>query len=231
MKNRFGIVLILLLFMCLVSVSQAVQTFTDLPSFESALSNMVTTITFEGIASGGGQANAVNLVGNEFPDITLIPGPGADGLFVGIPDSTIPGGNLVDFFAADFFPTSGDAVFSPDAYSDPPEGTLIVDFDVPRTGVGVFFLDVESAISSIEAFDGPGGTGNSIAKVTLQNMGDDSQAFAGIVADDIRSAVLIIGGSNDGVGMDDLCYGPVPEPATLLLLGLGGLTVLRKRRA
>jgi hypothetical protein len=171
------------------------------------------TIDFEGIATEGGQAGAVNLNGNEFPGIVLSPGPGADGLFVGIPDSSIAGGNNVNFFAADFFPTSGIAVFSPDKDPSPgspsPDGTLIVDFDNPTTGVGAYFLDVEGFPSSIEAFDGAGGTGASLGKVTLQNQGDNSQAFAGITADNIRSAVLVLGGNGDGVGLDDLCFGLV----------------------
>ncbi len=185
------------------------DTFTDRAAFEAAV-GAVKTIDFEGIATVGGQAGAVNLVGNEFTDITLTAGPGADGLFVGIPDVTIPGGNNASFFANDFFPTSGVAVFSPDKDPSPgspcPDGTLIVDFISPTTGVGAFFLDPEGFPSFIEAFDGPGGTGTSLGKLIVQNFPDNSQSFAGITASGIRSAVLVLGGQGDGVGIDDLCF-------------------------
>jgi len=142
--------------------------------------------------------------------ITLTAGPGADGLFVGIPDDTIPGGNNANFFAADFFPVSEEAVFSPDNYPSPnspsPDGTLIVDFDYPTSGVGAYFLDAEGFPSYIEAFDGPGGTGDSLGKLVVQGYPDNSQIFAGIAASGIRSAVLVLGGGGDGVGLDDLCF-------------------------
>src|SRR5680860_36977 len=187
------------------------QTVTDRSAFVSALKS-VTTIDFEEIAFGVGQANAVNLVGDEFSGVTLTPGAGADGLYVGIPDPSVSGGNNENFFAGDFFPTSGLAVFSPDNYpsSDspsPPNGILIVDFDYTMDGVGVFFLDAEEFPSFIEAFDGPSGTGNSLGKLIVQNKGDNSQAFAGILSSGIKSAVLGLGGGRDGVGIDDLSFG------------------------
>jgi hypothetical protein len=202
LKRVFCLILVILLIPC---GSVFGQTFTDSGAFEDAVESIV-KIDFEGIATEGGQAGAVDLVGDEFLGITLSAGTGADGLYVGIPDSSIPGGNNVNFFAADFFPTSGIAVFSPDLIGAP-VGELIVDFDTPTAGVGVYFLDVEGAVSSIEAFDGPGGSGVSLGEVTLQNQGDNSQAFAGIVADDIKSAVIIMGGGGDGVGLDDLWFG------------------------
>ena len=186
------------------------QTFTDRSAFMADL-KVVTTIDFEEIAFGVGQANAVNLEGDEFSGVTLTPGAGSDGLFVGIPDPSISGGNNENFFASDFFPTSGLAVFSPDNYpsadSPSPDGILIVDFDSYMDGVGVYFLDAEEFPSFIEAFDGPNGTGNSLGKVIVQNKGDKSQAFAGIHSSGIKSAVLGLGGGRDGVGIDDLSFG------------------------
>lgn len=190
--------------------SISAQTVTDRSTFIEAL-KAVNTIDFEGIALGVGQAYAVNLVGNEFSGVTLTAGAGADGLFVGIPDPSVPGGNNENFFAGDFFPTSGLAVFSPDNYPSPgspsPDGLLIVDFEEPTNGVGAYFLDAEEFPSFIEAFDGPSGTGNSLGKLIVQNKGDNSQAFAGILASGIKSAVLGLGGGRDGVGIDDLCFG------------------------
>lgn len=186
------------------------KTFTDRSAFTEDL-KVLTTIDFEQIAFGVGQENAVNLVGDEFSGVTLTAGAGSDGLFVGIPDPSISGGNNENFFAGDFFPTSGLAVFSPDnnpsAYSPSPNGILIVDFDSSMDGVGVFFLDAEEFPSFIEAFDGPNGTGNSLGKVIVQNKGDNSQAFAGIHSSGIKSALLGLGGGRDGVGIDDLSFG------------------------
>lgn len=196
-------------FMLSYSIVMA-QTFTDRDEFLSAV-KAVNTIDFEGIALGVGQAYAVNLVGNEFPGVTLTAGAGSDGLFVGIPDPSISDNNNENFFAGDFFPTSGLALFSPDNYPSPdspsPTGVLIVDFDEPTSGVGAYFLDAEEFPSFIEAFDGPQGTGKSLGKLIVQNKGDNSQAFAGIMAEGIRSAVFGLGGGRDGVGIDDLCFG------------------------
>jgi hypothetical protein len=187
------------------------QTFTDWEAFQSAVGT-VTVIDFEDIALKGGQAGAVELTGNEFPWITLTPGE-EDGLFVGIPDPSILGANDVNFFANDFFSTSEIAVFSPDLFNGTsvPHGKLVVDFGFHTGAVGAYFLDVERGISSIEAFDGQGGTGKSLAKVTLQYEGDNSQTFAGIVASGIRSAVIVMGYSRDGVGIDDLAFEAYPS--------------------
>jgi len=185
------------------------DTFTDQADFEEAVGPL-SVIDFEDLATEGGAVGRVELTADEFDGITLTPDGNAEGLFVGIPDSDVAGDNCDTFYAADFFPVSGVAVFSPDDPFDDcetPNGSLIVDFASPTTGVGVYFLDVEGAVSSIEAFDGLGGTGNSLGMVTLQNQGDDSQAFAGVAADGIQSAVIVMGASNDGVGLDDLQFG------------------------
>ncbi len=199
---------------CLIPFTSALgDTYTDRGTFEAAVgSEIITVIDFEGWATGGGAAGEYQLEGNEFSGITLTAGAGAEGLFVGIPDATVGGDNCNTFYAADFIPTSGDAVFSPD---DPvicagsPVGKLIVDFDDPTTAVGVYFLDVEGGGAYIEAFDDALGTGNSLGIVNLPNQGDNSQAFAGITADGIKRVVLSIGAGGDGVGLDDLCFAKV----------------------
>lgn len=208
---------LILLLLLVVSLStpanvfgKKAQTFTDWEAFISA-AGTITVIDFEGIALQGGEVGAVELAGNEFSHIIITPGY-EDGLFVGIPDSLLTRINNANFFADDFFPTSGEAVLSPDLYKpgSSPHGTFVVDFSFQTGAVGTHFLDVESGISSIEAFDGQGGTGKSLAKVTLQYEGDNSQTFAGIVTDGIRSAVIVMGNTRDGVGIDDLVFGAYP---------------------
>jgi hypothetical protein len=201
------------------------QTFTDWEMFQSA-AGTVTVIDFEGLVSEGGQAAAVELTGNEFSHIIITPGD-EDGLFVGIPDPSLTRINNANFFADDFFPTSGDAVLSPDLFKpqSAPHGTLVVDFGFHTGAVGAYFLDVESGISSIEAFDGQGGTGKSLAKATLQYEVDNSQTFAGIVASGIRSAVIVMGYSRDGVGIDDLAFGAYPTLDPFSILNLNSVKV------
>lgn len=174
-------------------------------------------VDFEGITVTPGQAGAVDLNGDEFPLVFLTAGPGADGLFVGIPDASVPGGNNFNFFAGDFFPVSGVAVFSPDNIPvSSPTGQLIVDFPIPVYGVGGYFLDAEAFPSGIEAFDAPGGTGNSLGWDLVQNKPDDSQVFGSVSAPGILSAVFTLGGTDpgDGVGLDDLCFA-APDSVTL----------------
>jgi hypothetical protein len=166
----------------------------------------------------------VDLAGNEFPGITLAAGADADGLFVGRPDLSVSStDNNLNFFALDFFPTSGVACFSPDNYpssgSPSPDGTLIVDFALPTNGVGAYFLDPEGFESYIEAFDGVGGSGNSLGKVIVTGYPDNAQVFAGIAATGIKSAVLVLGGGGDGVGMDDLSYGALGQAEVPLCAG------------
>ncbi len=183
-------------------------TFTDQQAFVVALGGRVTTIDFEGLAQGGGQAGAVEIVGNEFPEITVNRLSGGTPT-VGIPDASITGDDNAKFYPNDFIPTSGSAVLALVRPGDDPEGTIVIDFISPTTGVGAYFLDVEAGISSIEVFDGSGGTGNSLGKIALQYQGDNSQSFGGVTANGIRSAIIVIGplGYGDGVAIDDLSYG------------------------
>jgi hypothetical protein len=210
MKKMILVILASLLLFCLGASTNA-DTYTDKTAFESALIDIM-TVDFEGIAHGPGQINAVDIDGDEFPGLTLSEGTGASGLFVGIPDSPIQpdGNNDNNFFAADFIPTSPVACLAPDSTGSP-VGAVIVDFDSPVGGVGVYFLDVENGGASIEVFDGPGGAGNSLGILSLGNQGDNSQAFAGVVAggNNIMSAVLNMGGGGDGVGIDDLSFGVI----------------------
>lgn len=188
------------------------QGFTDKEAFLLALGTPV-VVDFEGITEGPGQQQAKKLLGNEFVNIQLYPGIPSQGLFVGIPDLTIDGRNNVNFFAHDFHPTSGVAVYAPMLVPPPgisPHGILVVNFATPTKGVGAYFLDVDTSISSLQVYDDFSGEGALLGRQTVTNVGDNTQAFAGVIAPGIRSAVFVLGNAYDGLGLDDLIYS-IPE--------------------
>jgi hypothetical protein len=193
-------------------------TYTDEADFMAAL-GYVETIDFEGIATAGGQAGAVALTGAEFsPPVTLTATEG--GLFVGMPDATISLDNLINFFAFNFYPTSGVACFSPENYPvGAPDGVLRVDFDDPVGGVGAYILDADIRTSAyVEAFDEGGSSLGTLMRAELPpGEADGSQAFVGIVSasNNIAYAVFDLGTSGDGVGLDDLSYGFLCTPVDL----------------
>ncbi len=169
--------------------------------FKWAIHGNMLCLDFEGRATTGGQAGAVQLTGSEFPGVTLSAQSGDDGLFVGIPDPSLGNNNNVTFFGRDFFAVSGQAVFSPQL-SGTPHGRLVVDFENPVLGVAAHFLDVEATGTSIEVFDGPSGTGSSRGRLDLE----PGDSFAGLTTWYIHSAVITLGTASDGVGLDDLCF-------------------------
>lgn len=87
---------------------------------------------------------------------------------------------------------------------------------------------------------GPGGSGNSL----LVYVGDSNLyvgfisnsyggEFWGFTLDTPFTSVRLVGGSGSNqqnYSLDNMVYSPVPEPATLSLLGMAGLTLIRRRR-
>jgi hypothetical protein len=87
---------------------------------------------------------------------------------------------------------------------------------------------------------GPGGSGNNL----LVHIADSSfyvgaisnsygGEFWGFVSDTPFTSVQLVGGSGtnqQNYRLDNMVYSPVPEPATMGLLALGGLAVIRRRR-
>ncbi len=88
---------------------------------------------------------------------------------------------------------------------------------------------------------GPGGSGNSllvyIADFSLyvgaisNNYGGE---FWGFISDTPFTSVKLVGGpgsNQQNYRLDNMVYSQVPEPATISLLTLGGLVLIRRRRA
>ena len=171
----------------------------DLEEFQWAIHGNMICLDFEGLATAAGQAGAIELMGTEFPGVTLSAPAAEDGLFVGIPDPSLDSDD--SFFAPHLSPVSGEAFLSP-RLNGIPHGRLVIDFENPVLGVGAQFLDVDGPGTSIEVFDGPGGTGTARGSLDLQQ-GD---TFAGLTTWYIHSAVITLGTGSDGVGLDDLCF-------------------------
>ena len=126
--------------------------------------------------------------------------------------------------------------------------TLDVTFFVPGSavaaltrGFGAIFTDVDLATtSSIQYFDA---ANNSLGTFFVPSfLGNETLSFLGVIFDaPIVSRVRLTAGNQalgagttgDVVALDDFIFGepaPVPEPATLGLLGMGVFTALAARR-
>ncbi len=128
--------------------------------------------------------------------------------------------------------------------------TLVISFNAPQWGAGLFTIDHFNPSNddglTIEAFDGPDGTGNSLGIVNSAafNYQPNNLYFMGVTSSlgNIRSIVFsdILSATGDRIGLDDILFAPadtfvaVPVPATglisrlllimaLLLVGSWGL--------
>lgn len=147
-------------------------------------------------------------------------------------------------------------------YDGPNVSSLTISFNAPVWGAGLFTIDHfnpgDTNPLTIEAFDGPDGTGNSLGVVTSApfNYQPNNLYFMGITSDagDIRSIVFtdVNTQTGDTMGLDDILYAPAapapappapsapPEPVPtmsvygllLMIIGLGfiGQRRLRVRR-
>ena len=126
-----------------------------------------------------------------------------------------------------------DLVFTPDAGW----GALINSFDLFE---GSTSLNHDTVIDWM-IFDDTGtlasGTWDDYNNINDPlHLGGGTTIYTGLTADDVTigNAVTLRFMQTSGhvlyTGMDNLNFDQVPEPATLLLLGLGGMAVLRRRR-
>lgn len=87
---------------------------------------------------------------------------------------------------------------------------------------------------------GPGGSGNSLL-VSIddipQYVGSISSSyngnFWGFISDTPFTSVKLVGSTGDNqqnYSLDDMVYAPIPEPASLALLGMSMMALVRRRR-
>lgn len=128
--------------------------------------------------------------------------------------------------------TSGNNCLAPGGPAPELGGTLILDFLIPVTEIGSFFIDDHLPII-VTAFDA--NLDPVMWKYSDSNPANfDSWSIAyplgitrvtlkgGIIAKWYDNDGTLIRSEYDGWGIDDLSYTQIPEPATLLLLAVGG---------
>lgn len=97
--------------------------------------------------------------------------------------------------------------------------SIIADFVLPTTAVGIYFPDQ----TTLYAYDQQGSLLGSVS------FGPVVTGFMGIVAD-TPIAHAVISRGIEAEEIESFVFNPTPEPGTLLLLGLGWPVLLRRRR-
>ncbi|MEO8371000.1 MAG: PEP-CTERM sorting domain-containing protein [Candidatus Solibacter sp.] len=205
---------------------------TDFASGVAANSGVMTTLTFEGLTDGA--------FTNPYAGVTI----SSDKPTLEVGSGYVPSCNNQG--------STGEGCYNPSSkflwVNDraPYNGYHInISFDAPVLAAGFFIIDMynPAGVHQIEAFDGPDGTGSSIAVVpaTAANFQLGYRYFIGLLSttSNIRSIVYSSPEpAGDTVYLDDLKYATVaesgpsaPEPGTLALLALPLAGFLLRRRS
>lgn len=107
------------------------------------------------------------------------------------------------------------------------DASFRITFTTPVSSVGATFAGVTTAADvRLYAYDGAALLG------VVAGASSDAQFTLSYGAQSITSVVIAPGSFNDWVGVDNINFAPVPEPATFatLALGLAMLSIARRRR-
>ncbi len=183
-------------------VQAQLTTYTNEASWQAAVAG-ATRVDFDNLADG-------TVVSNQYPGLHFSPVKDGNPLAVAY-SFTQSGLNMLSLGAT---PLTGAG------------GGVAIDFDVPRQGVGFWFLDSEIGGNVVTIY---GAGGLELGNHELANPHPAEWVFVGFsaAAPNITRIQVWINDA-DMVALDSLQISAVPEPGSAALLLLGGLVVLRR---
>jgi len=202
---------ILLSIFVLVSANAdaAITTYTDRTSFEAAAG----AITFEDFESFVVDA-PFHTSAVDVGDFTLS--------MTGLPSTAY---NFIDIAPPETPETNVNGSTNMRVFTDDsPLSNLIFEFDTAMTAFGADFRSINDTIVRTQLIVGS----DIVALPVAASSGLFS--FFGFSSDIAFTSITFEGLANDVYGIDNVSYS-IPEPATVLLLGLGGLGLLRRRKS
>ncbi|MFA6187596.1 MAG: PEP-CTERM sorting domain-containing protein [Phycisphaerae bacterium] len=214
------------------AVTAAGGTITNL-NFNDISTGVLTLVSTGNYALNAYQASegVTFAVKGNAPAITYGVGPGDSGSY-----QLNPGEGL--------HPTSNYLSFPPyPGYSGGYVTSIIMNFTEAVSSVGFYTIGLNNSFTpgitriTIEAFTGINATGTSLGTFTsldAHNFNPNNLYFMGLTSNINEIMSFRIGGSwqkafGDKLGFDDFRFATVPEPATIALLSIGVLSMLRRK--